>query len=189
MQHLVYLHGFLSSPQSEKAQLTLAYAKKNLPALNVYTPQLAGDVNKAIAIVDNLLKTLPQGRIGFIGSSMGGYLSSYCVEKYGGKAVLINPAVEPFALLKNYIGNHINPYTGEQFSIHAGHLDKLKSIYVDNLKDSSVYKVLLQTHDETLDYTLAEKKYAGADLCIEHGGDHSFINYGDHLARIFAFLR
>lgn len=189
MQHLIYLHGFLSSPQSEKAQQTLAFAKKHYPYLNVHTPQLAGNIQQAVKQVDTLVRSLPKGNLRFIGSSMGGYLSTYVCEKYGGKAVLINPAVRPFDLLSGYIGLHINPYTGEKFSIHSGHIACLRSLYCTSLKQGSAYKVLLQTGDETLDYRLAEAKYTGADITVEQGGDHSFIAYENHLASIFSFLR
>jgi len=189
MQHLVYLHGFLSSPQSEKAQHTLAFVKKHYPSLNIHIPQLPGDINRAIQQVDALVNTLDPKHTGYIGSSMGGYLSTYAVEKYGGKAVLVNPAVQPFELLNDYIGMHINPYTAEKFAIHSGTLATLRSIYSEKIKSPQAYKVLLQTNDETLDYRLAETKYAGANICVEQGGNHSFVDYKNHLPSIFAFLR
>lgn len=193
MQHLVYLHGFLSSAQSEKAQLTLAFAKKHYPALNVHIPELPGDIGKAVKIVDGLLRTLPIHQVGLIGSSMGGYLASYALEKYsdndnGAKAVLINPAVEPFALLADYLGMHTNPYTGEKFFVTHQHLSKLQQIYVANLARPKQYKVLVQSGDETLDFNLAANKYAQSNLLIEQGGNHSFVGYQTHLSDIFSFL-
>lgn len=189
MQHLIYLHGFLSSPQSEKAQQTLAFAKKHYPSLNVHIPQLLGNIDKAVKQIDALASSLAPHSLRFIGSSMGGYLSTYALEKYGGKAVLVNPAVEPFHLLEDYMGMHINPYTGEKFAIHSGTIAKLKNIYCDTIKQPKAYKVLLQTEDETLDYRLAVAQYKGADIAIEEGGNHSFVDYRKHLPSIFAFLR
>lgn len=206
MQHLVYLHGFLSSPQSQKAQQTLQYAKRHFPSLNMYVPQLPGDITKAVLLIDNLLATLPLHNTGFIGSSMGGFLSTYCIEKYYAqaptiaasyssqrkiacpKAVLVNPAVTPFELLSDYMGQHVNPYTNETFHILPQHIATLKALYRNNLMVPSCYKVLLQTGDETLDYSLAAKKYAESNLVIEKGGDHSFVDYEKHLSRIFNFL-
>jgi predicted esterase YcpF (UPF0227 family) len=196
MHHLVYLHGFLSSPQSVKAQSTLAFAKQHFPSLNVHIPELPGDISKAVGIIDNLLCTLPINRTGFIGSSMGGYLSTYCIEKYASKAnicslpkaVLINPAVEPFTLLADYMGQHRNPYTNEVFYVKPPHITMLKRLYVNTFGDPLRYKVLLQKEDETLDYKLAAKKYARSALTIEDGGDHSFVNYESHLPDIFRFL-
>ena len=189
MQHLVYLHGFLSSPQSLKAQQTLAYVKKHLPSLSVHMPLLSGNVNKALILIDSLMHTLPKGQVGFIGSSMGGFLTTYCVEKYGGKGVLINPAVTPFDLFADYLGQHENPNTGETFCITPLHINKLQQIHAKSIKDPKHYLVMLQTGDETLDYRLALAQYQGANIVVEEGGDHSFINYADHLPKIFTFLR
>ncbi len=47
---------------------------------------------------------------------------------------------------------------------------------------------MLQTGDETLDYRLAVEHYQGADVVVEEGGDHSFVNYDQHLPAIMAFL-
>jgi predicted esterase YcpF (UPF0227 family) len=192
MQHLVYLHGFLSSPQSEKAQQTKAFAAKHYPYLNLHIPQLSGDIVKAVDKIDALLNTLPQGKLAFIGSSMGGFLSTYFVEKYASKfdarAVLINPAVAPYNLLSDYIGDHQNPYSQERFTIAPQSIKNIHDYYVATLNHPSRFKVLLQTDDETLDYRLAVEYYRGANMTIETGGNHSFVNYERHLADIFAFL-
>ncbi len=189
MYHFVYLHGFLSSPASEKARSTMAYLKRHYPAMRVYVPQLPGNIQEAVKIIDNLMMTIKSGKLRFIGSSMGGFLSTYCVEKYGGKAVLINPAVEPYHLLSDYMGAHLNPYTGERFTIHSGHLQLLREIDTPVIKQAKNYFVLLQTGDETLDYRMALAKYRGAKIQLESGGDHSFQGYENHLTDIFSFLR
>lgn len=193
MTNIIYLHGFLSSPQSLKAQQTLAFAKRHYPALNIYTPQLSGDIHKAIARVEAIIATLGQQPLRFIGSSMGGFLSTYFVEtwqaKRDAKAVVVNPAVEPYHLLADYMGEHINPHSQEQFFIHNGSIAALHRYDKKRIVKPHNYKVLLQTGDETLDYRLAQTKYQGADMTIEQGGDHSFVDYERHLPDIFRFLR
>ena len=119
---------------------------------------------------------------------MGGFLSTYLVEKYGGKAVLINPAVRPFDLLKDTLGEHLNPYTNKRFTLQERHIQQLHDLNVNSLKRASNYWVMLQTADETLDYRQAELKYADSKLTIEQGGDHSFQGYQKHLPEIFEFL-
>lgn len=193
MHHLIYLHGFLSSPQSLKAKQTLAYAMRHYPSLNVHIPELPGDIDKVLKKVGALVASVPDSRLGFIGSSMGGYLSTYCIEKLLAKdcqarAVLVNPAVQPYHLLDNYLGKHVNPYTKEQFFVTTQHIKALKQIDSQSLAHANKYKVLLQTGDETLDYRLAVAKYGAENCVIEQGGDHSFQGYGQHLKAIFAFL-
>jgi predicted esterase YcpF (UPF0227 family) len=110
------------------------------------------------------------------------------VEKYSGKAVLINPAVRPFELLVDFLGEHINPNTQQTFLLENKHVEELRQLDTATLNPKSDYWVLLQTADETLDYRLAETKYQGHKLSIEQGGDHSFQDFQRFLPDIFRFL-
>jgi len=202
MVHIIYLHGFLSSPKSVKAQLVKDYVLKNHSNIQLHIPALPGSPLKALAVIEQLIskifdcdvqsgsrnKDTPINNIRFIGSSMGGFLATHFIEKHGGKAVLVNPAVEPFKLLKNYFGEHTNPYTGELFTIDESNVEQLRDLYRQTKKNDSNYLVYLQKGDETLDYRLAKDKY-GSDCCIvEEGGDHSFVGLENHLRDIFRFI-
>ena len=189
MQYIViYLHGFLSSPQSQKATQTVEFVRANYPDLNLEVPQLSNYPKDAEAIIEQLMAKHKGKKIRFIGSSLGGFLSTYMVEKYSGKAVLINPAVRPFELLVDYLGKNINPYTQQPFFLENKHVDELRQLDTPTLKPTSDYWVLLQTADETLDYRQAETKYQNYKLSIEQGGDHSFQDFQRFLPDIFRFL-
>jgi predicted esterase YcpF (UPF0227 family) len=191
MHHLLYLHGFLSSPTSVKEQATKNYFAKHHPEDTLHIPELSNFPSKVEAQLVELIENNPElleGGLKVIGSSMGGYLSTFLIEKYSGKAVLINPAVRPYELLQQFIGPHVNPYSGEKFSIELTDIDIIKALDTDALNNDKAYKVLLQTNDETLDYRLAAAKYALSDLVIEEGGDHSFVGYENHLPAIAEFL-
>ena len=191
MSDLLYLHGFLSSPQSVKAQATAQWFAQHRPHIRLHIPQLSNFPGKVKAQLDDYLAAHPeltaQG-LKVIGSSMGGYLASYLVEQHGGRAVLINPAVRPYELLLGYVGNHVNPYTQEPFSIVNEDMDRLQQLDTPLLKHPENYLVLLQTGDETLDYRQAQQKYQASQLHIEQGGDHSFVNYFSQLPKIARFL-
>ena len=189
MQYVViYLHGFLSSPQSQKASQTLNFVAATYPDLILEIPQLANYPNDAAAIIEQKIIEHKGKKIRFIGSSLGGFLASFMVEKYSGKAVLINPAVRPFELLANVLGQHINPYTQQSFLLENKHIDELRRLDTPILKPNSDYWVLLQTADETLDYRQAETKYQDYKLSIEQGGDHGFQDFQRFLPDIFRFL-
>jgi predicted esterase YcpF (UPF0227 family) len=185
---VIYLHGFLSSPQSQKAAQTLEYVKANYPDLNIEIPQLANYPNDALAIIEQLIAEHKGKKLRFIGSSLGGFLSTFMVEKYSGKAVLINPAVRPFELLVDFLGEHINPNTQQLFSLENKHIDELRQLDTPRLNPASEYWVLLQTADETLDYRQAETKYHDYKVTIKQGGDHSFQDFQQFLPDIFRFL-
>lgn len=191
MSSILYLHGFLSSPNSLKANQTRAYLQQHAPNVTLVCPELA---NSPAALQEQLQAILAEhpdlldSGLKVIGSSMGGYLATWLVEQYGGKAVLINPAVTPFNLLKEYLGEHVNPYTNQRFVLTEDDIAHISRFYQPQLGHPKRYKVLLQTGDETLDYSEAVAHYAGAYVTVENGGDHSFMNYDAHLDEIMAFL-
>jgi predicted esterase YcpF (UPF0227 family) len=185
---VIYLHGFLSSPQSQKASQTLEFVRAHYPDLILEIPQLANYPNDAAIIIEQKILEHKDKKLRFIGSSLGGFLASFVVEKYSGKAVLINPAVRPFELSARFLGEHINPYTQQKFLLENKHIDELRCLDTPTLKLSSDYWVLLQTADETLDYREAETKYQDYKLSIEQGGNHSFHDFQRFLPDIFRFL-
>ena len=191
MKNVLYLHGFLSSPKSVKAQATKAYFEQHHPDVTLHIPALSNYPSQVesqlLALIESTPALIKDG-LRVIGSSMGGYLSTFLIEKFSGKAVLINPAVKPYELLQGFIGEHTNPYTGEVFHIVESDINVIEKLDAKELRHAPAYKVLLQTEDETLDYRLAETKYASSTLVVEEGGDHSFIGFENHLPAIADFL-
>ena len=195
MTSIIYLHGFMSSPKSEKARQTKAYIEKHYPDVELLIPQIANTIDHAVIQLKRLVAahfTRHQKPLLLIGSSMGGFLCNWLLSEYprrlNGRAVLINPAVAPHTFMKDYLGEHINPYTQERFSVSADHINVLRGLEPQTLSGAERYQVYLQKGDEVLDYRLAAHRYAGADLHIEEGGDHSFVDYEHHLSSILSFL-
>ncbi len=191
MNCILYLHGFLSSPYSIKAQQTSAYLQNQQPDIDFICPELSNSpaelAEQLNALITRHPNILSQG-LRVIGSSMGGYLATWLVEQFGGRAVLINPAVKPFELLQGYLGEHENPYTNKRFVLRYDDIEHIRGFYQPALANPKRYHVLLQTGDETLDYRQAAEHYQGASLRIENGGDHGFVGYEDHLPDIVRFL-
>lgn len=187
-QVLVYLHGFLSSPQSVKCQATLDYMAQHHPDITLVAPQVPYYPEEAIEKLTALVEPHQQSQIGYIGSSMGGFMSTQLMQRFPGKAVLINPAVTPHILLKHYLGDHVHPHTNESFTLVEAHMQQLESLVVPKLARPENFWVLLQEDDETLDYQEAVEKYKECQLTVEAGGDHSFQGYENHLPDIVRFL-
>ena len=187
MINIMYIHGFNSSPQSMKAELTRDFFAKNCPEVNFVCPQIASSPNAAIRQLESMIALDPNGTWLFIGSSLGGYFSTYFAEKYQALAALINPAVRPYQLLNDYLGEQINPYTQERYQIKAQHIDDLKALEQKNISKNN-YLVMVQTGDEVLDYQQATKKYQQCQLIVQQGGDHSFVNFAEQLSGIKQFF-
>lgn len=182
----------MSSPQSFKAQQTWHYVREHFPHCNIYVPELSNHPNELESqlrgYAERILAT-KNASLNVIGSSMGGYLATWLTQQYGGRAVLINPAVKPYELLADYLGEHSNPYTQKTFTLTTADLPVLQSFAVSPLARPENYWVLLQTGDEVLDYRDAATHYQQARVDVIEGGDHSFIDYANYLPEICRFLQ
>ncbi len=186
-QRILYIHGFNSSPLSMKSTATEQYLIDHHSNVQFHCPQLATSPNSAIKQLEQILAQYPEDHWQLMGSSLGGYFSSYLAEKYHLKAVLINPAIRPFELLADYIGEQKNPYTEEVYQVTEAHILDLQNLYNKKISEKQ-YMVMVQTGDEVLDYQQAVDKYHHSQLIVQQGGDHSFINYQTMLPAIMNFF-
>ena len=186
----IYIHGFNSSPQSHKAQSVIRYFAALGRVDDLQVPALPASPQAAMCCLESIIEGLRSKGfedIILMGSSLGGYYATYLVEKYGCKAVLINPAVKPYELLNDYLGLNTNVYTGEQYELQASHVSELLVLDKPEIKDPTRYFVLVQTADETLDYRQAVSKFHESQCHVEVGGDHSFIGFDRMMAAIMNF--
>lgn len=192
-KNILYIHGFNSSPLSNKAQQAQLYFNKNFPEVNFVCPQLATSPNEAISQLECIIESSNDDIWFLIGSSLGGYFSTYLANKYKFPAVLINPAIAPFDLLEDYIGEQKNPYTNVAYQVTEQHMIDLKAIEQNALtfddEQKNNYLVMVQTGDEVLDYQQAVEKFQHCRLIVEQGGDHSFIGFNEKLPMITDFLQ
>ena len=183
---LLYIHGFNSSPGSDKARQTEEWLALKHPDVSFVCPFLSPFPLLAMAELEAVMAA--QQVMGLIGSSMGGFYATWLAEKYGRPAVLVNPAVAPWQGRDYLLGDQENYHTGEVHRIEQQHLDQLEQFEVAALSEPSQLMVLVQTGDEVLDYRQAVAKYADCNLIVEQGGDHGFRNYENHLLNIMKFL-
>ena len=185
---VLYLHGFLSSPQSKKAQQTLRYCVQRGMGENVLIPQMRFGPAQTMAELRALVESQDQRRQVLIGSSLGGFYATYLAEEYGFPAVLINPAVRPFELWQEHLGRHRNYYTDEIHTVTKKHIEELKELDRSQLQYPRNYMVLLQSGDEVLDYTQAREKFESSRCIVRENGSHSYEDFADELPAIFDFL-
>lgn len=186
--HILYLHGFLSAPQSTKAQQTVAFCEQRRMADRITVPAMMNGPRQTMEELEAIMETLPWDCLGLIGSSLGGYYATYLSEKFDIPAVLVNPAVKPFELWDDYIGEHKNYYSDHVHVVTTEHIEELHALDCTPIRSPKNFMVLLQTADEVLDYRLAAQKFADTRLVIHEGGDHSYQDYDLELPVIFDFL-
>lgn len=173
MKTLLYLHGFNSSPASEKASQTGAWLAEHGLAERFVCPALPPSPTAAAALIESLLHQLHPAEVTLVGSSLGGFYASWAAERFACRAVLVNPAVRPYRLLDGLLGMQRNLYTGEEYLLEAHHMHELTALEPAAITPAR-YWLLLETADETLDYRDALAYYRGCRQTVLEGGDHGF---------------
>lgn len=189
MSAIIYLHGFLSSPQSLKAQQTEHWLQVNRPDIDYYCPYISPYPEKTQQQLQELLQHIGHHEVGLIGSSLGGFWSTWIVEQYGHRAVLINPSVTPHKLVERVLDiPQYSYHTHDSYVMTVEHEQQFLQAYPAQLNHLDNYWVLLQTGDETLDYRDAVDRYKGCRQLVEEDGDHGFQGYEEKIERIVDFL-
>ncbi|RBP82432.1 hypothetical protein EBI01_08655 [Marinomonas rhizomae] len=187
MTVLLYIHGFNSSEHSHKARVLVEAAQKIGLSDSVISPRLSWQPAKAIKQLEAIIEVnQPQG-ITLIGSSLGGFYAAYLAEKYGLKAILVNPAVQAPVLLEDFLGPQLNPYTNEEYELTQTHMIELKQLVVAK-PTAELYWLMIQEGDEVLDYQEALRAFPKtARLTHEENGDHSFTEFERFSTEILRF--
>lgn len=188
MPSILYLHGFLSSPESTKARVTQQWLASHYPNWQYHCPQLSSYPHLACQALTTFYQNIDEPPY-VIGSSLGGFWAAWCVEKFGGKAVLVNPAVAPHTRFQHFVGQSLKSYySDDTYTLGEKDLSVLAECDFVQHSNPEAYWVMLQSGDETLDYRMALKRYQASNVLLEEGGSHSFDGYEAHLPAIMDFF-
>jgi predicted esterase YcpF (UPF0227 family) len=188
--HLLYLHGFRSSPRSFKAQRLQAWLAAHRPEVNWWCPQLPPSPRAAMALVREGIEAWPAASSAVLGSSLGGFYATAVAQATGWPAVLLNPAVDPARDLAAYIGELAAFHDPEQhFFFRAEYVDELRDLVVPAITHPERFFAVIAKGDEVLDWREMAARYAGAQMRLLEGGDHALSDFDEHLPHILSFLR
>ncbi|MDQ7956327.1 MAG: YqiA/YcfP family alpha/beta fold hydrolase [Pseudomonadota bacterium] len=188
--HLLYLHGFRSSPRSAKAQATAAYMAVHHADVEWWCPQLPPSPREAMDLVLAGIADWPRESLGVIGSSLGGYYATYVAAMTGARAVLLNPAVDPARDLAKHIGEQRAWHSPqERFFFRPEFIGELAALEVGALDHPERVFVVIAKGDEVLDWREMSARYPGSRVRLLEGGDHALSDFERaHLADVVAFL-
>ena len=188
--HLLYLHGFRSSPQSAKARRMAAWVQATRPDLHWWCPQLPPSPREAMAMLDDTLRQWPVSAMAVIGSSLGGFYATALAEATGCPAVLLNPAIDPARDLAKYIGEQTAFHDpAERFFFRAEFVDELRAITPAAITDPQRYLAVIAKGDEVLDWREMSARYAGARRRLLEGGDHALSGFPALIDEVIEFLQ
>lgn len=188
--HLLYLHGFRSSPQSAKARQMAAHVAQHHPQVRFWCPQLPPSPQAAMALVAQGVAAWPGSAMAVIGSSLGGFYASWVAQHKGCPSVLLNPAVHPARDLERYIGEQTAWHDpSEHFYFRPEYIDELRALDTSGHAPAAPELTIIAQGDEVLDWREMAARYPQARQLVQEGGEHALLNFADYLPTITDFLK
>lgn len=189
LTHLLYLHGFRSSPRSAKALRLQQWLQQHQPALNWLCPQLPPSPRAAMDLILGLVQAWPAAHFAVVGSSLGGFYATAVAEARGCRAVLLNPAVDPARDLALHIGEQTAFHDPTlRFDFRAEHVEELRQLTPLTLTHPERMLALIAKGDELLDWREMAARYAACTLHLIEGSDHGLSDFDTHLPVLLNFL-
>jgi predicted esterase YcpF (UPF0227 family) len=188
--HLLYLHGFRSSPQSFKAQRLQSWLARHRPDVRWWCPQLPPSPRESMALVREGTAGWPAATSAVLGSSLGGFYATVVAEATGWPAVVMNPAVHPARDLAGYVGEVSAFHAPEQrFDFRAAYIDELRAMTPGPITRPVRYLAIFAKGDELLDWREMTARYPGVKMRLIEGSDHALSDYDEHQPHILEFLQ
>ena len=188
--HLLYLHGFRSSPRSTKASQMAQRVAKTHPNLHWWCPQLPPSPREAIALVMRGIAGWPRSSMAVVGSSLGGFYATYVTATTYCRAVLLNPAVDPARDLVRHIGDQTLWHDPSQhFFFAPAYVDELRALEPGPLRAPQQVMAVIAKGDEVLDWREMVAGYPGSRILLLEGGDHALSGFEAQLPAVLDFLQ
>ncbi|MDO8376165.1 MAG: YqiA/YcfP family alpha/beta fold hydrolase [Aquabacterium sp.] len=192
--HLLYLHGFRSSPGSTKARRLAAWLAAHRPDVQWWCPQLPPSPAAAWALIAQGIADWPRGvaeaGMAVVGSSLGGFYATAVAEATGCRAMLLNPAIDPARDLAAHIGEQSQYHAPEErFFFRPEYIDELRALTVPAITHPERYGAVIAKDDELLSWREMTARYPGATIRLLEGSDHALSDFDDHLPFVLEFLQ
>ena len=189
--HLLYLHGFRSSPQSSKARAVAQRVQQQHPGVVWWCPQLPPSPREAMALVAEDTAGWPQASMAVVGSSLGGFYATWVAARTGCRAVLLNPAVDPTRDLHKYIGEQTSWHDPQDhFFFRPEFIAELQALECPGQPTPAQVLAIIAKGDEVLDWREMQQRYPGSRIRLLEGGDHALSDFDTaHIDTVFDFLQ
>lgn len=187
MQTVLYLHGFLSGPGSKKACVLRDLCEAE--GANYVAPDLNMSPEDAAALIwSEYEKAAAVGTVAVAGASLGGFYAAWLSGRTGIRAVLLNPAVEPWDIVKLYNGEY-KSFTGDKIvRVTPDYADQLRALDAKSFADPARVLMVLCTGDEVLDWRRAAKRFSDVQSIVIDGSDHRISCFEEYAVGVRDFL-
>jgi predicted esterase YcpF (UPF0227 family) len=177
--HVVYFHGFASSPNSS----TVTQLRKVFPDLYAARVPFRFTQNAIKDLTDELRGYLSKNakkgqRVVFVGTSLGGFFAIKMAEAFDCPVVAINPSTNPSLELKQYLGRNEIYGSNAAFDFTQG---DLKSFQSAKLKNGPLVKVLVGSQDKVISPEKSKRLFSNVSV---YNTGHRFENIAPIIAAI-----
>lgn len=187
--HLLYLHGFRSSPQSFKARTLAAQVQNQHPDVTWWCPQLPASPRQAMDEILAGVSAWPRECMAVVGSSLGGFYAACLAQQLGCPAVLLNPAVEPARDLEGYIGEHPAWHDpAQKVFFEWAHVQELRALQARPPQVAPRTLAVIAKGDEVLDWREMLARHGSGQVRLIEGGDHALSDFELYVPEILDFL-
>jgi predicted esterase YcpF (UPF0227 family) len=188
--HLLYLHGFRSSPKSTKAQHMASVMAAQFGQVHWWCPQLPPSPKAAAKLILAGTRDWPAATSAVMGSSLGGFYATWLASQFDVRAVLINPAVFPARDLAKHIGEQTTWQAPEErFYFAPEYVTELIALEVGALENPQRVLAFIAKGDEVLDWREMSGRYPNSQQVVLEGGDHALSDFEQHVPRVLQFLQ
>jgi uncharacterized protein len=189
LRHIVYLHGFRSSPDSAKARSMAQWAAQQ-PGLVWWCPQLPPSPAAAFALIVQGTQAWPESGVAVVGSSLGGfYAAALACSRPLWRAGLLNPAVDPARDLAAYVGQQRQWHAPqESFYFRPEYVHELQALRQATLTHARRWFALIAKGDELLDWREMLARYGLGRSLLLAGSDHALTDFPAWQPELIRFL-
>lgn len=172
---IIYIHGFRSTGEGNKAKLLRQY----FPTEKIVALDLKHQPFTDIADLQDIITDakIDNEKILLIGSSLGGFYARYLAARNNVTAVLINPSDTPHLSLTNY--GLIDSFGGGTFEWNKTHTEQLRTLYqmlhTQMLENTLQLYFFLSTDDEVIDHS--RLKYLYPNVKEYDNSEHIFTRF------------
>ncbi len=190
LTHLLYLHGFRSSPHSTKARQFADWVREHRADVTWWCPQLPPSPREALVLLEDGCVGWPKQHAVVIGSSLGGFYATVLAERWGSRAVLLNPAVNPARDLTAQIGESRSWHDDAPFFFRPEFIDELQAMAPAAITRPERYLAVIAEGDEVLDWREMRDRYAECAMHLlprdAKGSDHALSRFDDQMPEVLA---
>lgn len=171
---VIYLHGFGSVGESPKTE----QLREGLPGVTVIAPDLPVTPAEVVSLIDNVVRSVRDFPVVFVGTSLGGFWANYFAQRYDAPCIIVNPAVQPSVSLAERVGKVFKNYgTGEDVVVTEEDISGFGFLeaYLRSNTNGALINLFVAKDDDVVNAAAVLKsvEFAAAKFVFPDGG-HRF---------------